>query len=102
MSVKSIMVVTKPDCPHCVRAKAALNFDKVWYMELCISSKDHIADKKLAETVAPMTTFPMVVEMGAETEKLIGGADELEEYLLSADLDQFVRSGSMEASPVFV
>lgn len=99
ISLKSVLVITKPNCPHCKRAKEALRSEALHYMEYAVESKERIKDPKLVEAVAPMKTFPMVLEISLlDGYKLIGGADELEEHLLHTDLLMYARTGVQEPS----
>lgn len=74
-------IYTKPGCPHCGRAKAALTAAGHTYNETNFNSPDMIAMFKLAG----LKTFPQVFLRG----ELIGGADELELHLANSESDDF-------------
>lgn len=69
------VVYTKPDCPHCVRAKRALDDRQISYVSVDLN------ETQRAEITAQQgwTTFPMVYELRGERQPstFIGGADAL-------------------------
>lgn len=71
---KSITVFTKPGCPHCVRAKKALNAHGLGYEEIVLGRDATIRSLR---AVSGSDTTPQVFIDGA----LVGGADQLEAYL---------------------
>ena len=73
----SIMVVSKPGCPHCARAKAALADKGLAYDEIVLG-QNGLSMSSLAAMTGKLTV-PQVF-IGGE---LIGGADELAAHLSS-------------------
>ena len=74
---QSVAIITKPGCPHCSRAKIALNEAGLGFEELVLGSR--ITSRGL-RAIAGAGTFPQVFIGG----RLIGGADDLEAYLQEA------------------
>ena len=71
-----VVIFSKPGCPHCARAKAALGDRGLSYTD--ISQSQHISSSVL-RAVAGASTWPQVFIGG----KLIGDADALERHLAS-------------------
>lgn len=69
-----VAVFTRKGCPHCVRAKRALQSAGIAFDELLLNR--HYTDRTL-RAVSDRTSFPQVFVNGA----LVGGADELEAWL---------------------
>ncbi len=69
-----VTVFTRPGCPHCARAKAALKEHGCAYEEIELGNE---ASTHTLRAVTGRTTVPQVFIDG----KHIGGADELEAYL---------------------
>lgn len=67
-------VLTKPGCPHCESAKAALKIKNLPYTEEVYTEPEQI-EKFLA---MGFRTFPQVFDDG----KHIGGNDALQDYLI--------------------
>jgi glutaredoxin-like protein len=67
-------VFTRKGCPHCTRAKQALENAGIAFEELVLN--EHFSDRTL-RAVSDRTTFPQVFVNGVR----IGGADELEDWL---------------------
>jgi len=72
----SVAMITKPGCPFCVKAKAMLSAKGIAYEEI-ILGKD--ATSVSVKAISGNTTVPQVFFDG----KIIGGADDLEEFLQS-------------------
>lgn len=72
---KRVTVLSKPGCPHCTRAKSALQERGYKYEEIELGS--HGISFSSLQAVSGRGTTPQVFVDG----KLIGGADELEEWL---------------------
>ncbi|WP_409523454.1 glutathione peroxidase [Nitrincola sp. MINF-07-Sa-05] len=72
---KRITVMSKPGCPHCVRAKQALGQKGLRYEEIVLGSKG-ISYSSLTAITGRGTT-PQIYVDG----QLVGGADELEQWL---------------------
>jgi len=68
------VVFSKPGCPHCARAKAALKEHGIGYTEI---SQDQKINSSALRAVSGASTWPQVFIGG----KLIGDADALEAYL---------------------
>ncbi|HAT31882.1 MAG TPA: glutathione peroxidase [Janthinobacterium sp.] len=75
----SALIFAKPGCPHCARAKAALQAHGLDYTEITMSQK---INSKALRAVAGATTWPQVFIGGA----LIGDADALDAYFASGAL----------------
>ena len=72
---KRVTVLSKPGCPHCTRAKSALQENGYKYEEIELGS--HGISFSSLQAVSGRGTTPQVFVDG----KLIGGADELEQWL---------------------
>lgn len=72
--VLNVSVLSRHGCPHCVRAKTALEEAGLDYEELVLN-RDY-TDQSL-RALSGATTFPQIFVDG----KLIGGADEVESWL---------------------
>lgn len=72
---KRVTVLSKPGCPHCTRAKSALQESGYKYEEIELGS--HGISFSSLQAVSGRGTTPQVFVDG----KLIGGADELEQWL---------------------
>lgn len=72
---KRVTVMTKPGCPHCTRAKAALTEAGYKYEEIELGSGG-LSYSSLAAVTGKGTTPQVFIEG-----ELIGGADDLEAYL---------------------
>lgn len=72
--VLNVSVLSRYGCPHCVRAKTALENAGIDYEELVLN-RDY-TDQSL-RALSGATTFPQVFVDG----KLIGGADDVESWL---------------------
>jgi glutaredoxin-like protein len=70
----SVVVLTRPGCPHCERAKAALERHGMEYQELVLN-RDYRQAALLA--LAGTSTVPQVFIDG----RRVGGADDLEAFL---------------------
>jgi glutaredoxin-like protein len=75
---KSIAVFSKPGCPHCVRAKKTLKEHGLGYEEIVLGRD---ATVRSLRAVSGAQTTPQIFVDGT----LIGGADQLEEYLRVSD-----------------
>jgi len=71
-----VVMFSKPGCPHCARAKAALDQHGISYTD--ISQSQHI-NSSVLRAVSGASTWPQVFIGGA----LIGDADALERHLAS-------------------
>lgn len=67
-------VITKPGCPHCIRAKQALTIRGIAFVEDLRVTPEQIEAFK----AEGFRTFPQVFD---ELGILIGTADQLEDYL---------------------
>jgi peroxiredoxin len=85
-----IVVFSKPYCPHCARAKKALDARGLRYHEVPLG--DGVRGFVLG-AIASATTAPQVFIDG----RLIGGEEELSRYL--GDRDQQLTEASESASP---
>lgn len=74
--VQDVVLYTKPDCQHCVKAKKILRDHAITYTEKLIG-KDVSRDDVLAKFPS-MTMVPILVADG----KLIGGSEVIEEWIL--------------------
>jgi glutaredoxin-like protein len=72
-----IVMFSRPGCPFCARAKAALSDRGLRYTEIAQSQK---INTSVLRAVSGRMTWPQVFIGG----RLIGGADELESHLASA------------------
>lgn len=72
---KIATIFTKPGCPFCAKAKAALEDAKIPYEEISVSNAG-ITSRTL-RAIANASTVPQVFIEGA----LVGGSDDLEVYL---------------------
>jgi len=72
---KRVSVFTKPGCPHCVRAKAALSAKNMSYEEIELGSQGLSYSSLMA--ISGQGTTPQIFIDGEH----IGGADELEAWL---------------------
>lgn len=72
-----IVMFSRPGCPFCARAKAALAERKLRYTDI---SQDQKINTSVLRAVSGHITWPQVFIGG----RLIGGADELEAYLATA------------------
>lgn len=72
---KRVSIFSKPGCPHCVRAKAALTANGMSYEEIELGSKGLSYSSLVA--ISGQGTTPQVFIDGEH----IGGADELENWL---------------------
>lgn len=77
---KTVAVISRVGCPHCQRAKSLLAERGIEYNEIELG-KD--IDQVSLRGLTGATTVPQVFIGG----KLIGGADQLTEYLTSSDAD---------------
>ncbi|MBO6509732.1 MAG: glutaredoxin [Roseibium sp.] len=91
------IVITKPDCTFCDKAKGLLTKQGIFFGELKVNSKSDIRDPQMEILVARMSTFPMILERRADTLKLIGGADDLEEHLLHNKPSKDLFDGNADA-----
>lgn len=71
---KSVTVISKPGCPHCVRAKKALVDREIAFEEIVLGRD---ATSRSLRALSGQTATPQVFIDG----ELIGGADQLEAYL---------------------
>lgn len=67
---RDVLVLTKPGCGHCARAKAMLREQEIPFVEIT-------ASPRMLRAVSKAATTPQVFVDGT----LIGGADQLGEYL---------------------
>lgn len=74
-------IYTKPGCPHCDRAKAAITAAGHTYSEVNHDTPEMIASFKLAG----FATFPQVFLRN----ELIGGADDVELHFANSEDDNF-------------
>jgi glutaredoxin-like protein len=72
-----IVVFSRPGCPFCARAKAALSERQLRYTEI---SQDQKINTSVLRAVSGRMTWPQVFIGG----RLIGGADELDAHLAAA------------------
>jgi glutaredoxin-like protein len=72
-----IVVFSRPGCPFCARAKAALSERQLRYTEI---SQDQKINTSVLRAVSGSMTWPQVFIGG----RLIGGADELDAHLAAA------------------
>jgi glutaredoxin-like protein len=72
-----IVMFSRPGCPFCARAKAALSTRDLRYTEI---SQDHKINTSVLRAVSGNMTWPQVFIGG----RLIGGADELDAHLAGA------------------
>jgi glutaredoxin-like protein len=72
-----IVMFSRPGCPFCARAKAALAERSMRYTEI---SQDQKINTSVLRAVSGRMTWPQVFIGG----RLVGGTDELESYLASA------------------
>ncbi len=72
---KRVTLFTKPGCPHCSRAKKVLNEQGMRYEEIVLGNSG-VSYSSLAAVTGRGTTPQVYVEG-----ELIGGADELEEWV---------------------
>ena len=72
-----IVMFSRPGCPFCARAKAALHERDLRYTEI---SQDHKINTSVLRAVSGHMTWPQVFIGG----RLIGGADELDAHLAAA------------------
>lgn len=84
-------IITKPDCPHCDRAKAMLEERGKVYQ--AFSYETHPMLVKVMG-VAGMKTVPQIWH----DKTYIGGADDLEKYLSYMGSSATITTGSAEAS----
>ena len=68
-------ILTKPDCPYCIKAKKYLTEVGISYEEISISNKD--VTSKTLRAIANAETVPQIFIDG----KHIGGSDDLASYL---------------------
>jgi len=73
-----VTLLTRTGCPHCVRAKQALDDVAIPYEELTLN--EQISDQTL-RAVTGARTYPQVFVNG----NLVGGADELQSWLKQAN-----------------
>lgn len=71
---KSVTVISKPGCPHCVRAKKILVDREIAFEEIVLGRD---ATSRSLRAIAGQTATPQVFIDGEQ----VGGADELESYL---------------------
>lgn len=78
-------VITKPDCPHCTRAKDALSDRGIQFISIKIDDAEQ--RKKALEGLNGWTTFPVIHKLSptGEPTQFIGGADALIGYLEAVD-----------------
>ena len=72
-----VVMFAKPGCPHCARAKAALNAHGLKYTEI---TQDQKVNSSVLRAVSGQSTWPQVFIGG----KLIGNADAVEAHLNAA------------------
>jgi glutaredoxin-like protein len=72
-----VLMFSKPGCPHCARAKAALKAHDIHYTDI---SQDQKINSSALRAVTGRMTWPQVFAGG----RLIGGADEVENWLASS------------------
>lgn len=72
---KVATILTKPGCPFCAKAKAALSKAGIAYEEITISN--HEITSRTLRAISGAETVPQVFIEG----KLIGGSDDLADYL---------------------
>jgi glutaredoxin-like protein len=72
-----IVMFSRPGCPFCARAKAALAERRMRYTEI---SQDQKINTSVLRAVSGRMTWPQVFIGG----RLVGGTDELESYLATA------------------
>jgi glutaredoxin-like protein len=73
---ESIVMFSKPGCPHCARAKSALQEHGLQYTDF---SQDQKLTSSVLHAVTGQMTWPQVFAGG----RLIGGADEVQAWLAS-------------------
>lgn len=71
---EAVVVFSRPGCPHCARAKAALSDNDMTFTEV---SEDQKITANVLRAVTGSLTWPQVFIGG----KLIGGADEVVDYI---------------------
>ena len=71
---EAVVVFSRPGCPHCARAKAALSDNDIRFTEV---SEDQKITTNVLRAVTGSLTWPQVFIGG----KLIGGADEVVDYI---------------------
>lgn len=78
-------VITKPDCPHCTRAKDALAERGIQF--IAVKLEDAEQRKKALEGLGGWNTFPVVHRLSSTGEpvEFIGGADALIQHLEALD-----------------
>jgi len=69
-----VVMFSKPGCPHCARAKAALKAHGIRYTDI---AQDPKINSSVLRAVTGRTSWPQVFVDG----RLIGGADEVEHWL---------------------
>jgi glutaredoxin-like protein len=74
-----VVMFSKPGCPHCARAKAALAAHAMRYTDI---PQDQKITLSVLRAVTGRTSWPQVFVGG----NLIGGADELEQWLRTRDV----------------
>ena len=82
----SVAVFSRPDCPHCSRAKRQLHDAGIVYDELVLNRD--FSDRTL-RAISPTLTYPRIFVDGV----LLGGAQALEQWLVNTGR----RTGSVQA-----
>jgi glutaredoxin-like protein len=72
-----VLMFSRPGCPHCARAKAALRENGIVFTDI---SEDQKITTSVLRAVSGRLTWPQVFVGG----KLIGGADEVQDWIASA------------------
>jgi ribonucleoside-diphosphate reductase beta chain len=79
---RKFFVYTKPDCPHCTRAKALLESKSVPFLTKSLETS---AERQaILDQIKGWKTFPVILEIDPVSHKpitFIGGADALEQML---------------------
>jgi glutaredoxin-like protein len=72
-----VLMFSRPGCPHCARAKAALRENGIVFTDI---SEDQKITTSVLRAVSGRLTWPQVFVGG----KLIGGADEVQDWIASS------------------
>lgn len=79
---RKFFVYTKPNCPHCNRAKNLLRDKGMKFTAQSLENEEE--RQQLLASLNGWATFPVILELDPETGKpvrFVGGADALEQML---------------------